>query len=149
MKYNEKMVLISEKSYQELVKKYNEDKSTEKIYNSTREEEKKKEEKIKKENKCEEESTNFKQEEEKDKKEIESIEGEEEENDETDNTIVDLPLNPSDFFSNEALTKQDQEPGKIVNVEEWQRHKKKRRSGRKIQETAKKKPKKMKWIHLK
>jgi hypothetical protein len=151
MKYNEKMVLISEKTYRELMKKCNEDKSNEKICNLSDEEEKK-EEKIKKDVKFKDESKNFKQEE-KEKKEIESIEEEEKDEDEGYNNLNDLPLNPSDFFSSDSLTKKSQGSGsrnKKVSAEEWQRHKKKQRSGRRKTETGiKKKTKKLKWIHLK
>jgi hypothetical protein len=90
MKYNEKMVLISNRSYQELLRKCNNEKS-EKIYNNSITEEEKEEdkEKLQEENKEEEEQKNEKE------KKVE------------DDSFHDLPLPPLEFFQSDKRRKRE------------------------------------------
>jgi hypothetical protein len=134
MKYNEKMVLISDRFYQELMKNYNEEKTkdNEKIYSMQSSEEKKEEE----EKKTIENEENFKKNNE-----------EEEENEKIDkdiNKIADLPLSPSDFFSNEMLLKKQQSK----NLSRKRSSKKSSEWGKKDHQKNKK-MKKINWIKLK
>jgi hypothetical protein len=99
MKYNEKMVLISNRSYEDLMRRCNNENS-QKIHNNTITDKKKEEEKEKfqMENEKEEEGESKEEEEE---KEVE------------DDTIPELPLPPIDFFQNE----QRREKGKLIHTE--------------------------------
>jgi hypothetical protein len=130
MKYNEKMVLISDRFYQELMKNYNEEKTkdNEKIYSMQSSEENKKEEK-------------------EEKKTIENEENNEEENEKIEkdiNKIADLPLSPSDFFSNEMLLKKQR--NKSINRK---RSSEKSSEWKKKDHRKNKRIKKLNWIQLK